>query len=145
LASGGRKRTVQIWESTTELKHHATLPDHGKTVWAVAWSPDSTMIAASGENSAKLWNVADKKLVDDLKGHLAPIRSLAFTDGGKKLVSGSDDNTVRVWDFARKSSTTLSGPNGAVVGVAAAPDGKSIYAVSDEAGLSARVFVFGKE
>ncbi len=144
LASGGRKGTVQIWGATNELKHHATLPDHGKTVWALAWSPDSATLAASADKSIKLWKVAEKK-AEELQGHLVPIRSLAFADGGKKLISGSEDKTVRVWDVANKQSQTLTGANASVVGVVSTSDGKTIYAVADESEQSARVFVLGKE
>ncbi|PPQ90385.1 hypothetical protein CVT25_014677 [Psilocybe cyanescens] len=34
-----------------------------------------------------------------LKGHTRSIRSVAFSPDGKQIVSGSDDNSVRVWDF----------------------------------------------
>ena len=145
LATGGRRGTVQIWEATNELKHHATLPDHGKSVWAVAWSPDSTTLAASADHAVRLWNVADKKVIEDLKGHIAPIRALTFTDGGKKVISGSDDKTAKIWDIAKKQAVTLTGANASVMGVAASADGKTIYAVSDEAVQSARVFVLGKD
>lgn len=145
LASGGRRGTVQIWEATNELKPVATLPDNGRTVWALSWTPDSATLAASADKSVKIWNVAEKKLTLELTGHKAPIRALAFTDGGKKLISGSEDKTVKVWDLARKSAETLAGANGSVVGAAVSPDGKSIYTVADEAGQSARVFVLGKE
>lgn len=145
LASGGRKGTVQIWEATNELKLHATLPDHGKTVWAVAWSSDSASLAASAGNAIRIWNVAEKKPVGELKGHLAPVLALAFSDSGKKLISGSDDRTVRIWDIATKKAETLATANGPVVGVAASPNGKSVYTVSDETVQSARVFLFGKE
>lgn len=145
LASGGRKGTVQIWEATNELKPVATLPDNGRTVWTIAWTFDSKMLAASADKSVKIWNVAEKKLLLELTGHKAPIRALAFTDAGKKLVSGSEDKTVKVWDLTRKYAETLTGANGAIAGAVVSPDGKSIYTVADEAGQSARVFVLGKE
>jgi WD40 repeat protein len=34
----------------------------------------------------------------DTKGHMALIRSLVFTPDGQKLISASDDKTIRVWD-----------------------------------------------
>lgn len=145
LASGGRNGTVQISEATNELKPVATLPDHGKTVWAIAWAPDSNLLAASADKAVKLWNVADKKPAQELKGHAATIRSLAFTEDGKKVISGSEDKTVKIWDTAGKTLETLAAAAGPVVGVAVAPNGKSIYSVADEADQSARVFVLGKE
>ena len=31
-------------------------------------------------------------------GHGGPVNSVSFSPDGTRIVSGSDDNTVRVWD-----------------------------------------------
>jgi len=36
--------------------------------------------------------------VSELKGHSGGVRSVSFSPDGSKIVSGSDDNTIRVWD-----------------------------------------------
>ncbi len=33
-----------------------------------------------------------------LKGHTSAVMSVAFSPDGKRIVSGSQDNTVKVWD-----------------------------------------------
>ena len=33
-----------------------------------------------------------------MRGHSDYVRSVAYSPDGKHIVSGSDDNTVRVWD-----------------------------------------------
>src|SRR5262249_35077413 len=38
-------------------------------------------------------------LMLDSGGHMGPIRGLAFTPDGKRLVSGSYDKVIRVWDW----------------------------------------------
>lgn len=145
LASGGRNGTVQIWEAANELKSSGSIANDDRTVWSLAWSPDSTQIAAGGDKLVKVWNAADRKTPIELKGHLAPIRALAFANEGKTLISGSADATVRVWDVGQKKSQTLKGANGPVGGVVSSADGRTIFAVSDEPDQSARVFVLGKE
>jgi WD40 repeat protein len=83
-----------------------------------ALSPDGkTLAKASNQDqghSIELWELATGKLRHQFRGHLAPIRSLAFSRDGCTLVSGSEDATVLVWDLiglhreARKPPASLS-------------------------------------
>ena len=81
-----------------------------------ALSPDGkTLAKASNQDHAiELWELATGQLRHQFRGHLAPIRSLAFSSDGCTLVSGSEDATVLVWDLiglhreARKPPAPLS-------------------------------------
>ena len=35
-----------------------------------------------------------------LYGHSSPVRSVSFSPDGKRIVSGSNDKTVKVWDIS---------------------------------------------
>ena len=64
-------------------------------------SPDGKW-AAVGEASGaiKLWDLAKAKDPKTLAGHTAAVTSLRFLPGGAKLVSGSLDKTIRLWNTA---------------------------------------------
>ena len=62
-----------------------------------------------------------------LKGHSEAVNGVAFSPDGKQIVSGSDDNTVRVWDATTgQQSLTLKANSRYVSSVAFSPDGKWI-------------------
>ena len=68
-------------------------------------------------------------ILQTLKGHGAAILALAVADG--KIVSGSNDNTIRIWDLATgQHIRTLKGHNGAVLALAVA-DGKIVSGSRD--------------
>ncbi|HEV3084340.1 MAG TPA: sigma-70 family RNA polymerase sigma factor [Gemmataceae bacterium] len=80
-------------------------PDSNGDIWGLAFSPDGKSLAWSspGDSTIFMGEVASGKLRHRFVGHRCGIMSLAFTDDGKKLVSGSDDTTALVWDLSGRS------------------------------------------
>ena len=62
-----------------------------------------------------------------LKGHTGSVLSVAFSPDGKRIVSGSEDETLKVWDAVSGQVTlTLKGHSSSVNSVGFSPDGKRI-------------------
>ena len=62
-----------------------------------------------------------------LKGHKDGVRSVAYGPDGKFIASGSDDNTIKLWDVATgECIKTFEGHTSGVCYVAYSPDGKYI-------------------
>jgi WD40 repeat protein/serine/threonine protein kinase len=63
------------------------------------------------------------------KGHSDGVTSVAFAPDGKLFLSGSRDQSVRVWDAATgQELRALTGHEGAINGVAISPDGRQALA-----------------
>jgi WD40 repeat protein len=68
-----------------------------------------------------------------LKGHSDIVNSVSFSPDGKRIVSGSDDDTLKVWDAQTGQQTlTLKGHSDSVMSVSFIPDGKRIASGSHD-------------
>jgi WD40 repeat protein len=128
--TGHPKTTTALPAPTTQAPAPAaslaTLAAHGDNVYAVAFSPNSAILASgSGDRTVRLWDVArGQSIGGPLTGHTEWVRAVAFSPNGAMLATGSDDETARLWDVARrKSVATLTGHRDFVFSVAFSPDG----------------------
>jgi WD40 repeat protein len=58
------------------------------------------------------------------------VTSVAFSGDGKRIVSGSDDKTVRVWDAATGEELSVFKATDGVTSVGFDPVGKRVVAAS---------------
>ena len=68
-----------------------------------------------------------------LKGHTDYIWEVAYSPDGKRIASGSWDESIKIWDAASgKCLKTLTGHSDVIDSVAYSPDGKHLASGSDD-------------
>ena len=101
LISASSDKTLILWDVASGDTIR-TFKGHTNRINAVTFSPEGTYIASAGaDTTVKIWETEKGRLLGTFTGHTAPINCLAFNpSSGKHVVSGSDDNTLKLWDYS---------------------------------------------
>ena len=113
--------TARVWNADG-TGQPVTLKGHRGWVTSVAFSPDGKkVLTGSSDNTARVWNADGTGQPVILKGHEtrvasvvnfesrseSGVSSVAFSPDGKKVLTGSSDNTARVWTLDPLELRTL--------------------------------------
>jgi WD40 repeat protein/serine/threonine protein kinase len=134
---------VKVWDAATG-KRQFSIDMRSPVSYDndLVFSPDGKRIASGGhghQGEVKVWDAADGHELLTLKGHSAPVSSLAYSADGKRIASAGWDGTVRIWEAEsgrEELKLTAKGPK--FTGVAFSPDGSRVAA----GGASRAVFVW---
>jgi WD40 repeat protein len=100
LASTGGSGPIKVWDAATGRELHTLTKNavlNFDISWAVAFSPDSRLLASATQDTVEVWEVSSgRELQRTRTGGL----TAAFSPNGQLLVSGSEDGTVRFWDIS---------------------------------------------
>jgi hypothetical protein len=98
---------IKIWDSETGNLKRKFLWSLGNSnqenITKIALSPDETILAVIGwfeNHEIRLFDYKTGRLISSLKAHDEYVNVLDFSEDGSKLVSGSFDNTVILWNIS---------------------------------------------
>ncbi|KAJ0153276.1 Delta(24(24(1)))-sterol reductase [Fusarium oxysporum f. sp. albedinis] len=140
IASGGRDRTVKIWDITTGVCRH-TLEGHDDEIHSITFLPDGQSLAAAS-NTIKIWDTKTELCLRTLEGHEEPVSSVASSPDGHlktgKYLKNLKEYSGRVYlvAFLPNNQRLVSGSTDStahdeeVMSVAFSPDSKRLAAVS---------------
>lgn len=128
IVSAAWDRSIKVWwvyQDDNRFGYHSQLkvynPDaHNDYIRTVAFSPDGkTIVSCSDDGLIKVWDipswqgyVTSLSDISTTRGMLHPahndaVRSVDFSPDGSKLVSGSDDSRIKLWDTGQLLSRML--------------------------------------
>ena len=106
------KRQMLIIETGERIFNHFNVskndrpPLHSQPAKSLAISPDGKKLVSGCDNggslrrpSLKLWDVDTGKLISTFNNYCERVRGITITPNGNKIVSASEDNTLKIWNL----------------------------------------------
>jgi len=99
IISGSYDHTVKIWDKR-EKKEILTV-NHGSPVEAIRVTPTGALLFSAGSTEIRVWDcLTGGRLLSKISQHHKTITCLRFASHSKRLVSGSLDRHVKIYDMA---------------------------------------------
>ncbi len=101
----------------------------------VAITPDNqTLVAGTGTvGKVRLWNLKTGQQLEPIDAHFDRIGAIAISPNGQKLVTASDDKSIKIWDLKTGARMlTRTGHTAAINAVAISPNGKYVVTGSND-------------
>ena len=133
----GCNRTAQIFDVETGHEvvtlNNAPAEHEGNFfIRSVCFSPDGQYLAVGslGDKVIRLWDIARTTISTIFAGHMAGVFSLDISRDGRRLASGSEDRTARLWDLETGQCLLTLSIESMIFSVAISPDRKFLAAGS---------------
>ena len=127
-----KKEIGNIESGSDEKMNRILIENNTKILESILLDRKITSLKYS-KNITELKKLLEQEFNIYLEGHTHVVRCVIITSDSKYIVSGSSDNTIRVWDVLEKRQKLgLEGHKGGINSVAVSTDNKIIVSGSDD-------------
>ena len=158
IYSAGQDKAMHVWKLASPAPTRNF--NYGANVDAVAFQPNSNILAAAGhDGKLRLFDLVKNAQAKDITAHIRdvnkqqqpqPIYSLTYSPDGKQMLTSSYDNSLKLWDAAsgnlikefkaHKEKEFEKGHQEPIYAAAFSPDGK--FVASGSSGLERTIKIW---
>jgi WD40 repeat protein len=114
------------------MRVKAVLPDGGKPVGGVDFSPDGKLlVVAGGDGLARIYRASDGKHLRDLR-HGSALSAAVFSPDGTKIATAGDGLAARLWDARSGALLHVLRHGGPLTSATFSRDGRLLATTSDD-------------
>lgn len=129
--SGGS--VIEIDRTSHQQRLIADLPE---TVFSIA--ADASGAIYAGCSNGVIYRCDNPGRQEELRGHTGAVRWLLLDERSNRLISGSKDKTIRVWDLGTGGHHIYSDHRDYVYQIALSPDGGTLASASGDGSIRIR-------
>ncbi len=149
LVSADYDGVIAVWDTHKGALESSLVAHQGQRIGALAVL--GTMVATVADDGVRVWNVESGKAALVFEQPAERTGFATFVPGGARLVTGSHQGTLHVWDLMGQDHAVLDGHDGRVVDAVVSPDGAWLVSAGidgtvrrwDLAGQKAKGLVLG--
>jgi WD40 repeat protein len=110
LATAGKDKHLYLWDLLQEEPAPKVLYAGDEYITALGADPAGGRLALTVEgNVLALYDLAESRISHRMEGHTAPVQSLVFFEGGRRLISAGNDARVYVWAIEADAGSGMEG------------------------------------
>lgn len=107
LVTGSKDTSIKVWDRKS-LNLIKTLDGHSAAVNSIHLT-DKHIVSGSGDGKINIWDLVTGQRLRTIIGHQRGVSCVQLTADGTKIVSGSKDTTIRIFDISGAENACLTG------------------------------------